>query len=137
MTWLLLLHHALQWLTIMYYQITVQSILWYPCILWCYFTKWYSSVLQNVSLWCSIFVFHMNVIFNQVNLVFVLLSLNHRMAGSTLNVNLWESSMFSIENDVYSTNVCAQRCIKEFEYIIQFWGNIFKVHFNILILHWA
>ena len=23
------------------------------CILWCYFTKWYSTILQNASLWCS------------------------------------------------------------------------------------
>ena len=25
------------------------------CILWCYFTKWYSIILLNASLWCSFF----------------------------------------------------------------------------------
>ena len=38
-------------------------VLFYPkqllrvsCISWCYFSKWYSIILQNVSLWCSFVV---------------------------------------------------------------------------------
>ena len=27
-------------------------------ILWCYLSKWYSTILQSASLWCCIFVLH-------------------------------------------------------------------------------
>ena len=33
-----------------------KQLLWVSCILWCYFTKWFSTILLNASLLCSIFV---------------------------------------------------------------------------------
>ena len=41
-----------------------KTILFLPCmgkgntISWCYISKWFSTILQNASLWCSFFVFH-------------------------------------------------------------------------------
>ena len=44
------------WRRIVLHFFDPKQLLRVSCILWCYFLKWYSTMLQNASLWCSIFV---------------------------------------------------------------------------------